>query len=134
MVLRGSCHCGAVAYEIDALAAPIGHCFCHTCRKVHAAASKPNARVSPGAFRWLRGEDLLTDYRSSPDKIRRFCSRCGSHVIAKRDGQDSYTLSVATLDDDPGTTSQGAIWVSEAASWCEDDQTKPRFSEWPTGR
>lgn len=131
MPLRGSCHCGAVAYEIDRLSAVIGHCFCVTCRKTHAAASKPNARVKAEAFRWLRGEELLTGYRSSPDKLRRFCSRCGCHVIAQRDGQDSYVLSVATLDDDPGQRSAGAIFLSEAAPWCEDDLSKPRFAEWP---
>ncbi|BCW88438.1 hypothetical protein sos41_15770 [Alphaproteobacteria bacterium SO-S41] len=131
MPFKGSCHCGAVAYEIDNLATPIGHCFCVTCRKTHAAASKPNARVKVDALRWLRGEELLTGYRSSAEKTRRFCSRCGSHVIAHRDGQDSYTLSVATLDDDPGLRSAGAIWLSEAAPWCEDDLSKPRFAETP---
>lgn len=109
MPFSGGCHCGAVAYEIDGLATPIGHCYCVTCRKTHAAAAKPNARVKASAFRWLRGEDLLTSYRSSPEKQRRFCSRCGCHVIAMRDGQDSYVLSVATLDDDPGKRSVGAI-------------------------
>ena len=85
MPLKGSCHCGAIAYEVDRLSGVIGHCFCVTCRKTHAAASKPNARVKADAFRWIRGEELLTDYRSSPEKARRFCSRCGCHVIAASD-------------------------------------------------
>ena len=129
MPFRGGCHCGAVAYEIDALATPIGHCYCVTCRKTHAAAAKPNARVKASAFRWLSGEDQLTAYRSSPDKQRKFCARCGCHVIAMRDGQDSYILSVATLDDDPGKRGAGAIWLSHAVPWCEDDPATPRFAE-----
>lgn len=43
--MKGSCACGAVEYEIDQLDMPIAHCHCRTCRKAHAAAFAPTARV-----------------------------------------------------------------------------------------
>lgn len=49
--MKGSCLCGAVAYEIDQLDMPIGHCHCHTCRKAHAAAYTSTAGVLREHFR-----------------------------------------------------------------------------------
>lgn len=31
--MRGSCHCGAVAFEATRIEGPRGHCHCITCRK-----------------------------------------------------------------------------------------------------
>lgn len=45
--MRGSYHCGAVAYEVTPFDMMIGHCSCRTCRKVHAAPFAATARVSP---------------------------------------------------------------------------------------
>ena len=78
---RGSCLCGAVAYEVAAPDLKIGHCSCRTCRKAHAAPIAATARVPRERFRFLRGEDRLTAFESSPGKLRRFCSACGSHEV-----------------------------------------------------
>ena len=46
-MIAGSCLCGAVAYEADALSGPIGHCHCRTCRKAHSAAFPHLAAAEP---------------------------------------------------------------------------------------
>ena len=43
--MRGSCLCGQVGYEVDALCSRIQHCSCRTCRKAHAAAFNTAAQV-----------------------------------------------------------------------------------------
>src|SRR5262245_48074300 len=82
VMLTGSCLCGSVAYEVDAPTGPIVHCHCTTCRKTHGHALSTVMPVPQGAFRWLRGEELLSSFESSPGKLRRFCTRCGSHIVA----------------------------------------------------
>ncbi len=97
--MKGSCACGAVEYEIDAIDMPIGHCHCHTCRKTHAAAFVSTAGVKREHFRWLKGQETLTAYESSPGKLRYFCSRCGSHLMAERPHLPVVIVRVATLDE-----------------------------------
>ena len=70
--MNGSCLCGAVTYEIDAIDLPICHCHCNTCRKAHAAAFTSTAGVMREHFRWLSGQDELSSFESSPGKLRRF--------------------------------------------------------------
>ena len=97
MSLRGSCLCKAVCYEVDQLDMPIGHCHCVTCRKAHAAAFASTAGVMRDQFRWTAGEEKLSAYESSPGKLRRFCSVCGTQLIAERPSQPHIILRVATL-------------------------------------
>ncbi|WP_374046524.1 GFA family protein [Sphingopyxis sp. DBS4] len=121
MSLQGSCLCRAVRYEIDELSSPIGFCHCHTCRKAHAAAAAPTARVRRENFRWLIGDEIVKGYESSPGKVRYFCGRCGSHLVAMRTGQDEYILRVATLDADPVLRPVIHIWTSHDVPWLADD-------------
>lgn len=116
-MLRGSCLCGGVRYRVARLASPIQHCACHTCRKAHAAAFNSGASVAAEDFEWQAGEQLLKHFESSPGKRRYFCSHCGTHLIARREGKPTVRLRVATLDDDPGEVPMHLIWASHQVPW-----------------
>lgn len=132
MALKGSCHCKSVRYEVERLET-LGHCHCITCRKTHSAAFNTAGRVLRKNFRWTAGEELLGDYRSSPNKSRFFCSRCGCHLMAAVDGADYVVLRAASLDDDPGMKPQRRIWRSHDAPWLFEDGEVPSFEEFPPG-
>ena len=129
MALAGSCLCKAVTYEVDKLASPIGHCHCHTCRKSNASAYTSTARVDRGALRVLTGWETLSAFESTPGKLRRFCSVCGTEVLAEWIDQDQVILRVATLDDDPDVRPIVHIWTSHDVPWLTDDQEIPRLPE-----
>ena len=128
MAIEGSCLCRAVRYEVDQLASPIGFCHCLTCQKAHSSAFAPTARVKPADFRWLQGQEHVSGFESSPGKIRQFCSRCGSHIVATKEGQDQWILRVATLDADPQVRPAVHIWTSHDVSWLGADNL-PRLPE-----
>ncbi len=132
--MKGSCLCGAIEYEVDQLDMPIGHCHCRTCRKANAAAFVSTAGVMREHFRWLKGQEKLTDFESSPGKIRYFCSVCGSHLVAERPVQPHVILRVATLDEDPCIQPAMHIWCSHDVSWLQDRDDVPFYQEWQPGR
>ncbi|GGP26232.1 GFA family protein [Silvimonas amylolytica] len=131
--MRGSCLCQTIEYEISQLDSPIEHCACHTCRKAHAAAFNTAALVKHAHFRWIKGADALTAYESSPGKKRYFCSRCGTHLIAQRNGRDAVILRVATLDDDPGQMPELVIWASHTVPWLSHGPQIPAHEAWQPG-
>ncbi len=129
--MKGSCLCKAIVYEVDRLDLPILHCHCMTCQKAHAAAFTSTAGVNRQHFRWLKGQEKLSSYESSPGKHRYFCSLCGSHLVASRDIHPHVVLRVATLDEDPGMTPQGHFWTSHDVAWLQDNETVPSYPTIP---
>ncbi len=131
--MKGSCLCGAIEYEIDSIDMPIAHCHCRTCQKAHAAPFASTAGVMREHFRWLKGEDKLSAFESSPGKLRHFCSVCGSHLVAERDIQPHVIVRIATLDETPNVMPQMHIWTSHDVPWLNYENS-PAYPEWQPGR
>jgi len=131
LMLIGSCLCGGVAYQVDASPSMIVHCHCQTCRKTHGSAFSTVTNVPRDRFRWTRGEELLRGFESSPGKTRYFCSQCGSHIVAARDGKDTVLLRIGCLDTPIEERPEVHIWRSDAANWYDP---KVALAEWTEGR
>jgi hypothetical protein len=129
-MLTGSCLCGNVAYEVDAGPGTIVHCHCATCRKTHGSAFSTVTTVPRDRFRWTKGENLLRGFESSPGKQRYFCTNCGSHIVAERDGTGKVLLRMGCLDTEITERPGVHIWRSDAASWFDPKDSLP---EWPEG-
>ncbi|TDI61340.1 MAG: GFA family protein [Alphaproteobacteria bacterium] len=129
-MLEGSCLCGKVAYEVYTEAKPIAHCHCETCRKAHGSAFASVMAVPRDRFRWVRGEDLLGVFESSQGKFRRFCSACGSHIIADRPAEPVVLLRLGCLDTRIKAKPAVHIWRSNGASWYNP---KDEIPELPKG-
>ena len=131
--MKGSCACGAVGYEVDRIDLPVSHCHCQSCRKTHAAAFVTTAGVLREHFHWTRGQEKLSNYESSPGKLRRFCSLCGCHLVAERDGAAAVIVRVATLEEDPGDRPQYHIWAEHDVPWLEHEDLAV-YPQWQPGR
>ena len=89
MRLRGSCHCGAVSFTVEAPSpVPFLHCHCSICRKTAGSGGYAINLGARAATMKVRGEAHLGCYhalirepgkraRRSPAE-RRFCKECGS--------------------------------------------------------
>ena len=131
-MLRGSCLCGGVRYEITGPLTGALNCHCSMCRKAHGAAFRSRARVRAADFRWIQSEDLVSYYESSPGNHRGFCRVCGSPLLSRfvRDAS-SYGLPLGALDDDPGVKPKLHVFVAYKAPWFEITDDLPQFPELP---
>src|SRR5262249_43222220 len=105
------------------------HCHCRTCRKTHAAAFSSVAAVPRERFRWVRGQELLSSFESSPGKLRRFCSRCGSPLFAERVGQPTVMLRLGCLDTPVTDRPKLHMWRSLGAAWYDPKDQLPERPE-----
>jgi len=84
MLLRGSCHCGAIRFEVEAPHPyPYNLCYCSICRKTAGAGGFAINLGADHASLKVEGEQktgiyhALIDGDSSPAE-RHFCPRCAS--------------------------------------------------------
>jgi hypothetical protein len=132
-MVKGSCLCGGAQYEINGDIKLMANCHCSMCRKHHGAAFVTFVGVNTADFRWLKGEDLLERYQTSPGHVRAFCRVCGSSLPDPDPGATDFYLPAGTLDDDPGARLAGHIFVGSKAPWVEINDGLPQFDEYPPG-
>lgn len=119
-MIRGSCLCGAVRYEVRGPLGVTSHCHCSMCRKAHGAAFGTYARVRRADFVLLAGADAIASYRSSPHVVRTFCRTCGATLQFLNDERpENFGLALGTLDDDPGVRPSMHIFAASKAPWFE---------------
>ena len=119
-MLRGSCLCGTVAYEIRGEPLLMYYCHCGTCRKATASSFATNLAVRTGDFAIVTGRDALTGFESSPNKHRYFCSHCGSPIYSHAEAtKDIVSVRAGTLDGDPGVRPAIHGYVASKAPWFE---------------
>lgn len=129
--LRGSCLCGGVAFEVKEPFIAVHNCHCSRCRKARAAAHTTNGFVPESQFRFLRGEELVLQYKV-PDAVsftQAFCKVCGSGMPRIRKDAGIVAIPFGALDDAPSHGAEDHIFVASKAPWHEIAGELPRFDE-----
>jgi hypothetical protein len=93
-ILKGSCHCGAVAWEATSDLAQTIACNCSRCSRLGWTISF----VPAADFKLLSGADSLTDYRFNTRNIAHlFCTTCGVESFARGKGPDGGEMVCLNL-------------------------------------
>jgi hypothetical protein len=130
-MLRGSCLCTQVQYEINGTIDGASHCHCSQCRKGHGAAFGSYGHVQCREFRFTQGVESVASYRASPSATRTFCVHCGSTLQWIPEGGDHFSIALGTLDDDPEIEIEQHIFVASKAPWYAITDTLPQFAAYP---
>ena len=125
---RGSCLCGACAFEVHGPLRNIIACHCSQCRKQtgHYLAAT-NARLTD--FRLLRKEPLRW-YRASDRAQRGFCSTCGSTLFWQADGSDRISIAAGSLDGATGLIVEGHIFCADRGDYYSIPAEGYQLEQW----
>jgi len=93
MRYRGSCHCGAVAYEVEGEIESVLACNCSICQRKGALLWF----VPRASLKLATPESASRVYQFNRHVIRhRFCPTCGMHPYA--DGTDAKGNAIAAVN------------------------------------
>jgi hypothetical protein len=126
---RGSCHCGALRFEVDLdLSTGVSRCNCTICTKVGSTG----AVVKPDAFALLSGEGDLGEYAFGGRTGRRyFCRHCGIHGFLRGHlpelGGDYVSININCLEDVELADLKLIYWDGRHNNW----DAGPRERPWP---
>ena len=135
-VIRGSCLCRGVRFEVEPPFLRAGHCHCQRCRKHSGTAVCTQARVLHEQFRLLQGKELIRVYGKGEGAVKAFCVNCGSSLF----GGDwpngpQVSIRMGAFDDDPGIRPRFHTFVDDRAPWDEITDKLPQYREaWTNGQ
>jgi hypothetical protein len=129
--LTGGCNCGAVRYEVTEPLLRASYCHCRRCQRFTGAGAGPNARVAPGSFRVVAGEERMRAWRPDDGWAKWFCGDCGSSLFSQHpENPEMVGIRMGTFDGDPGIRPSFRHFVAYAAPWEPiPDDGLPQFPE-----
>ncbi len=134
-VVRGSCLCGAVAYQVTEPFKAAYNCHCSRCRHGRSAAHASNGFTSFDGVQFVSGEDHLKTYKVPDARFftQVFCDVCGSLMPRLGAERNVAVIPLGGLDDDPGIRPVSNIYVADKAGWHDITDDLPAYDEGPPG-
>ena len=101
MLSRGRCFCGEVEIEAHGSPLEMGYCHCKSCR-AHSGAPFGAFMLWPaGQVEVVKGAQLVGRYNKVGATERRFCTRCGGHLMNHHPALGATDVRAGAMPDLP---------------------------------
>jgi len=133
-MIRGSCLCGDVQFELTRVTGPFELCHCSRCRCLSGSAFLAQVGVRREDFRWISGRDSVGSFEApllhEPPAYRScFCRRCGSPTPDPEGHAAWVEVPAGLLHDDPGVRPDKHIFTHLKAPWFTITDDLPQLDE-----
>ena len=132
MIVHGTCHCGAIAYEAEVDPARATICHCIDCQTLSGAAFRASVPARVEDFHLLRGAPKIyvKTAESGNRRVQTFCGDCGSPLYsADAVGAKVYMLRIGVMAERAHLPPQREIWCESALSWTRDLLPLPKIEK-----
>jgi hypothetical protein len=125
---KGSCFCGDIEVEVTGAPAAMGYCHCEDCKSWSASPINAFSLWPTDAVRVTKGEANIATYNKTEASFRKFCKRCGGHVMSDHPGMKLVDVYVSILRDFPY---QPALHVHYGNKMVSVKDGLPKFKDMP---
>ncbi len=97
---KGTCFCGAVAIEVTGAPEEMGYCHCRSCRSYSGGPMNAFTLWKAENVRVTKGAEFLGRFKKTEFSERRFCMKCGGHVMVDHPSlgfTDVYAAIIPTV-------------------------------------
>ena len=101
----GACFCGAVKIEVTGQPAAMGYCHCRSCRSWSGGPVNAFSLWEPSAVKVTAGEEYVATFAKTELSERKYCSKCGGHLMTNHPPLklvDVFAATLPTLEFTPG--------------------------------
>jgi len=126
-MIKGSCCCESVQFELTEEPSMMGTCHCSRCRKVGASSL---AFVKSEKFKIITGVDKISTF-TPYEYDRCFCSICGISLGEVLSKMDSFPINAHCIYTEFEIENKFHEFVSEKLSWLKIGDNAKQFNEHP---
>jgi len=105
----GKCFCGAVEIRVTGEPAAMGYCHCSSCRSWSAGPVNAFSLWPPEAVQVVKGAEDIAAYQKTANSIRKWCRRCGGHLLTEHPAWKLTDVYAATI---PGLPFKAGVHVN----------------------
>lgn len=95
----GRCFCGSVEVTVTGDPVAMGYCHCASCRSWSASPVNAFTLWPPDNVKITKGAEFVATYNKTANSDRKFCTKCGGHVMAAHPGWGITDVYAAMLPD-----------------------------------
>jgi hypothetical protein len=133
-MVKGSCLCGQIEYEVEIIPEKTFNCHCSFCRKAHGSAFVTVTLAEGNTLKITKGENLLKEYKNDLGGFRAFCSNCGTRLMNYAQDKSMYlSIALSTVDTPIDFHPLAHVNVESKATWHEPYDGIPSFQTLPDG-
>ena len=131
-MIKGSCLCGSVEFQLKKAVGPFELCHCNRCRKVSGSNAMTALGVLARDYKLISGIEHIATYTAPilyepPAYETYFCRICGSPT-PPADPTDFFEIPAGLLDTEPGLTPDKHIFVEFTPEWDQISDELPQYS------
>jgi hypothetical protein len=132
--ISGSCLCGQVRYQAQAVPLFQAHCHCQDCRKNVGSAYAALAFVPTESLTWQGKTQTYQHQADSGNQMtKHFCPQCGSQLFGLNAAKpDRMHIKVGTMDNADWFAPQCNVWASSRLPSTPIDPSVKDFDTMPT--
>ncbi|HEY5949559.1 MAG TPA: GFA family protein [Kofleriaceae bacterium] len=98
---QGTCFCGAVEVSVTGEPVAMGFCHCASCRQWSASPMNAFTLWKPDNVGITRGASLVATYNKTDKSYRKWCTRCGGHLLTEHPLWGVVDVYAATIPEFP---------------------------------
>ncbi|MBX9607201.1 MAG: GFA family protein [Gammaproteobacteria bacterium] len=125
---KGSCFCGTVQFEVSGAPVAMGICHCDSCRHWSAGPVNSFALWPKDVVKITAGADAIGTYAKTDNSHRKWCTKCGGHVMNDHPGMAMADVFAAVL---PTLEFKPAIHVFYGEKMIAIKDGLPKFKDLP---
>jgi hypothetical protein len=128
MTYAGECFCGAVRIETSGAPQAMGYCHCRSCRSWSGGPVNAFSLWRPEDVRVTVGAENVATYTKTPMSERRYCAKCGGHLMTNHPTLGLVDVFAATL---PDLSFQPGVHVNYAETVLPMKDGLPKLKDFP---
>ncbi|MGK0223112.1 MAG: hypothetical protein ACI9ON_002355 [Limisphaerales bacterium] len=134
-MIKGSCLCGGVKFEIDGSVVMSRYCHCENCRKFSGTAQAAWGLANTTEFRQTTADAHETKFDAGSGSTRTFCASCGSPLwFEPKDMPAFMGIALGAIDEGDVEPPGFHLWVRSSPDWETIEGTLPQHETIPESR
>jgi len=129
-IVKGSCHCGKVNFELKGIPKLTVNCHCDDCKKRNGSAFSTYLGVAEKDLLITSGENYIKKYKVEGSGEKYFCSECGSPIYNKNYRIPGlYVVLYGAVSQPDKFTPSFNVFCSTKLEWVNDIKNITSFQE-----